>query len=113
MISPHTPPGTPLVVVWCPTDASECYSVVVPSRRADMAERYGNSPTIKQAFAVGDRFVLVEIRPHDWSLCGFVCRVSGLDGLYSLKHFDVAALPSCLTDLLASKPVDQLVEEDA
>lgn len=110
MISPHTPPGTALVVVFvCTTDA-EFFALVKPDYYVGLASLLVNG-AMPSPFTLGQRVTLDKIEPSQCSVDGFAARIVGFPGAYPLKTFTVASLPSVLTDLLVDTDVP--VSEDA
>ncbi len=110
MISPHTPPGTALVVVWVINNAKDFLAMVNPAfhglLRNALARGAKSCPLV-----VGQLVVLDSIENNFISVDGFSAKIVGVEGSYSLRCFKVAELPRSITSLLATKPVDHL--EDA
>ena len=107
-LSPHTPPGTHIVVTWVERNAKEVLDLIHPSHREFAREHYHKwySPN---GIKLGNKFTLHSIVPCDLMADGFHCHLNEIGGCYSLKHFDVAQLPKSITDLLVSKPMDEVV----
>jgi hypothetical protein len=103
MISPHTPPGTPLIVVKL-FSAEEAAFLLRPQFRWMV---FGQRPS---PFHLGQRVTLARIAPHFMVLRGFAAQIAGDEkAWWALETFDVATLPSCITDCLVGKPVDDEV----
>jgi hypothetical protein len=107
-LSPHTPPGTHIVVTWVAETLDEyCYEVILPSYRATFYNICHTLGYRKPTLRLGQRFVLAEIVPCDGTKTGFMCTLVGGDVRgHALEHFDVAVLPKAITDLLTAPPGD-------
>lgn len=106
MISPHTPPGTGLVVVWVPTTMEEVWTVTAPEWRRN--GKFLDLPFL----VVGQRCTLAEIITTCITIDGFAARVhENSTSYWALKCFDIAQLPKSITDLLIDTDVP--VSEDA
>lgn len=103
MISPHTPPGTPLIVSWLPSTPEEDLSLIAPQYRQQVAVDPGEC-----SLRLGQRVTLVHIKPMWLFKTGFAATIAEApDGVWALECFDIATLPASITDLL------QPVKEDA
>lgn len=104
MISPHTPPGTHVVVVWATDVMQEAlYKLVHRQYWPIFYALYPGGFT--PPFKVGDRYTVKSIRPCAEAKQGYVVTLAEMDGAWGLPHFDVAVLPKALTDLLVGKDV--------
>lgn len=107
MISPHTPPGTGLVVVWTTDETEELVTVIKFSLREIARLVLGSQDKLLNPIRIGQRVVLDEIIPVSIFIDEFGATLVGREGLYPLKCFDIAVLPSALTDALTSTPVPE------
>jgi hypothetical protein len=108
-LSPHTPPGTHVVVTWQSSNLEDyVYKIVKPKYRNKFFSWFETCYE-DNALEIGEKHVLFKIFPVYFTLSGYGCSLVGREGSYALEHFDVASLPKSITDLLVSKPVDEVV----
>lgn len=107
MISPKTPPGTPLVVVMVCETAEEAASLCAPAWRPVLIRKW-NAGELRSEFRLGERCTLRRIVVCAPALQGYAAEIEGREGIYALESFRVATLPRCLTDLLRGKRIPEL-----
>lgn len=104
MISPHTPPGTWVVLVDKITTLERARQVI----RRDYWHIIGG-PKEPNGSPLGTRYQVDHFTPVDFAVCGFMVSMIGYKPMhYSfLESFDIATLPDSLTSLLVGKPVKE------
>jgi len=105
MISPHTPPGTWVVVVMVVDTLEKARRVLHPRLWSRVSIINVNTA----CSTIGARFRVASIDPTDLTACGFCVRMEGWGPTERsfLECFDVATLPDSLTSLLVGKPVKE------
>lgn len=102
MISPHTPPGTKLVVI-CVDKVQILKTMVLPQYHELVLQHW--TKLRPNPFYLGQLVVLDQINENFLAVGGFTATIVGVEGNFGLGCFRVAELPKCLTDILAGVPV--------
>lgn len=106
MISPHTAPGTPLVVVRVTQDEDGAAEVCAPAWR-QIARKMWREGRLRGDFVLRQRVVLAQIVEEQAALQGYAAEIEGYSGRYCLEAFDIATLPRSITSLLETTPVKE------